>query len=285
MQSKFIALLGGAALSLGLVTAASAADMRVKAAPMPAPVPVFSWTGFYIGANVGGAWGESRTDSSLVNTGGGQQYIPSVVADINAQRFQTVTASGFTGGGQAGYNWQAQNFVFGVEADINAFNLSGTTTTSAFFTGFPGGAGSTPPTYTNSFSTTWLATIRGRAGFAVDRAFFYGTAGAAFTDLSYRHTFAEGVFPGSSLGVQASTASATKTGWVVGAGLEYAMTGNWTVKAEYLYLDFGSISSTAPVVFPGGPGTSVFSHTADLTAQIGRVGLNYKWGGPVVARY
>jgi outer membrane immunogenic protein len=119
-----------AVAGIGISTTATAADMRVKA-PIAPPVVVYNWTGFYVGGNVGGAWGESRTDSPIANVGGGFEYIASVIADINAQRFQTVTGSGFTGGLQAGYNWQAKNFVFGVEADINAFNLSGTTTTSA----------------------------------------------------------------------------------------------------------------------------------------------------------
>ena len=271
---------------LASVATASAADLAARPAYTKAPVApvaaVYNWGGFYVGANLGGASDRSHTDSPLANSGAGNQYITSVVTDINAQRYQTVTASGFIGGVQAGYNWQAGNFVFGLEGDINSFRLHGTTVTSAYFTGFPGPG--TAPTYTNAVSTTWLATIRGRAGFAVDRAFFYGTGGAAITDLSYQHSFVEGTFAGSSSGVENSSASATKVGWTAGAGLEYALpgSGNWTLKAEYLYLNFGSVSSTAPVTGVAG---SVFSHTADLTAQIGRVGINYKFGGPVVAKY
>jgi outer membrane immunogenic protein len=96
----------------------------------------------------------------------------------------------------------------------------------------------------------------------------------------------EGVFGGSSSGTETSTASSTKVGYAVGAGFEYAWSRNWSVKAEYLYLNFQNVNSTAPVVFP--PATvsgSVFTHSADLTANIVRVGVNYHFGAPVVAKY
>ena len=175
-------------ISIGSFGNAMAADMAVKAPPPPLVEPGFNWTGFYVGLNVGGDWGRSRTNSPIANTPGcAPCYIPSVIADINAQQFQTINGSGFTGGAQAGYNYQVNRLVLGVEADINAF--SGTTTTSAFFTGFPGGAGSIPPTYTNSVSTNWLFTGRGRVGFTANNWLFYGTGGVAVTDLSYKHTF------------------------------------------------------------------------------------------------
>jgi outer membrane immunogenic protein len=272
------------AMLLGGIGSAYAADMAVKAPPIAAPV--FSWTGFYVGLNAGGDWGSSRTDSPITNTICPVCYVPSVIADINAQRFRTIDGSGFTGGAQAGYNYQVNRFVFGVEADIDAFRVAGSSTSSAFFTGFPGVAGSIPPTYTNSVSTNWLFTGRGRLGFAANNWLFYGTGGVAVTDLSYRHTFAEGVFPGTSSGVETSTASATKVGYAVGGGFEYAWSRNWSVKAEYLYLNFQSVNSRAAVVFPAGlVSGSVFTHSADLTANIVRVGANYHFGAPVVAKY
>lgn len=241
----------------------------------PAVAQPINWFGWYFGGNIGGAWGSSNTDSPLTNIGGGQQYIPSVVADINAQRFQTLNLTSPIFGVQAGFNTPPSPWFVGFEVDFNSLHLSGTSVVSAFFTGFPG-PGGTPPTYTNSVSTNWLFTARLRAGIASGNWLFYGTIGPAVTDLSYTHTFVEGIFPGSSSGTQVSTASANKLGYVVGAGLEYAWPGtHWSVKAEYLHIDFGSVTSTAPVVFPGGPGTSIFTHTANLKVNIARVGLNF----------
>jgi outer membrane immunogenic protein len=274
------------AATAALSSSAFAADMAVKAPPPPLVEPGFNWTGFYIGVNAGGDWGRSNTDSPIANGICPTCYIPSVIADINAQRFQTINGSGFTGGAQAGYNYQVNRFVLGVEADINAFRVAGATTTSAFFTAFPGGAGSIPPTYTNSVSTNWLFTGRGRVGFAANNWLFYGTGGVAVTDLSYRHTYAEGVFGGASSATETSSASATKVGYAVGAGFEYAWSRAWSVKAEYLYLNFPGANSTAPVIFPPATvGGSAFTHSADLTANIVRVGLNYHFGAPVVAKY
>lgn len=262
----------------GSAITASAADIPArpvyKAAPPPAAV-VFDWTGFYVGVNAGGAWGRSNTASPLANSGCGQCYIPSVVTDINAQSLRTLNATAFTGGVQAGYNVQVGNWVLGVEADVNSFRLTASSIVTAAFTFFPGPGAL--PTYTDTIATNWLVTARGRTGFAFGNTFVYATGGVAFTDLKYTHTFVEGTFPGTSLGVESSTASAKKLGYVVGGGFEYAWSRNWSFKAEYLYLNFGSVSSTASVIFPGGPGGSFFTHTANLTANIARVGINYRF--------
>jgi outer membrane immunogenic protein len=273
MRRLALALVASAALT----QLASAADLPAKAyTKAPVMVAAYSWTGWYVGLNAGGAWGRSNTDSPL-----GLPcticYIPSVVVDINAQSSQRVNSSGFTGGLQLGYNVQANNIVFGVEADINAFSLRGTTTTSAAFTGFPVPAGGTPPTYTNDIRTNWLFTARGRLGFLVsNNLLLYGTGGVAATNLKYTHTYVEGVFPGSSLGSETSTASGTKWGGVIGAGLEYALGNQWSVKAEYLYLNFGSVNSTAQVVFGGVANGNTFTHSGNLNASVARLGLNMK---------
>src|SRR6202023_1958732 len=126
------------------------------------------WTGSYFGGNVGYAWGRIDTDSPIANTGCGQCYIPGVVADINNQRFRSFRPTAFTGGVQAGANYQFNSLVLGAEADINSFHLTGSSTVSAAFTGFPVGPGGVAPTYTDSVSTNWLFTLRTRTGFAAD---------------------------------------------------------------------------------------------------------------------
>jgi outer membrane immunogenic protein len=281
MKKFLIAAAGLVAFAAPALAADMAPAPYTKAPPMVAPV--YSWTGFYIGGNAGGDWGRSDTYSPIAIVGTGAAYLPSVLADINNHAGQNVNGSGFTGGAQAGYNWQVNRLVLGVEADINAFRVSASNTTSAYFTGFPGPG--IAPTYTNSMSTNWLFTGRGRLGFAANNWLFYGTGGVAVTDLSYQHTFVEGTFAGTSLGTEASTVSTNKVGYTVGGGFEYGWTPNWSVKAEYLYLNFGNVSSTGTVIFPTGPSGNVFSHSANLTANIVRVGLNYRFGGPVVAKY
>lgn len=284
-------LIAGAALAALMGTPALAADMPVKAPVYKAPPPaVYSWTGFYLGVDGGGEWGRSNTNSPIANSGPCPTcYIASVITDINNQAVQRVNSSGGNFGVEAGYNFKINpSAVAGVEVDFGAFNLRGSNTTSAPFTGFPVPAGGVAPSYTNSISTNWLLTARGRLGFLpTPNLLVYGTGGVAFTDLHYSHTFVEGVFPGTSSGTEAASVKTDKAGYAVGAGFEYAMPANWSVKAEYLYLGFGSIATApTPVIFPGPVvGGSVFSHSADLSVNVFRVGVNYHFGGPVVARY
>lgn len=270
-------LVAGAALAALIGTPAFAADMPLKGAQPPA-APVWNWTGFYAGGNVGGAWGRSDTQSPLANTVCPICYGTSVVTDINNQASQRVNTSSFTGGVQAGYNAQFANLVAGVEADYSALNLKGTTTTGAAFTGFPVPPGGVPPTYTNSIPTNWLFTARGRLGFtSVNNLLLYGTGGVAVTNFKYSHTFAEGVFPASSSGAEAATVTSNRAGYAVGGGLEFAVSANWSVKAEYIYMNFGTVNTgPAAVIFPGPiVAGSVFNHSANLAVNVARVGIDY----------
>jgi outer membrane immunogenic protein len=245
----------------------------------PAACCAFSWTGFYVGVNAGGAWGDGESNSPLRNLGGGQEYIPSVVADINAQAHRSFDPSAFTGGVGLGYNIQHGSLVFGVVADFNSIRLKESKTVVANFTGF-----GPPVTYSDQVAANWLITTRAKLGIAAGQLLFYGTGGAAFTDLKYRHQFIEGAFAGTSNGTESAKLSETKTGWTVGGGVDYALSRNWTIGAEYLFADFGKVSSVGNrVIFPGGPGTSVFDHSAELTTNIVRANLTYKFGGDCCA--
>src|SRR5580698_9964917 len=121
-------ILMGCVAAGALSCSANAADLPVKAGPMP-PIEVYNWTGFYVGGNVGGDWGRSDTFSPIANSGVGRKYVGSPIADINNQAVQSVRGSGFTGGAQAGYNYQVNHLVLGVEADIDAFRVAGTNAT------------------------------------------------------------------------------------------------------------------------------------------------------------
>jgi outer membrane immunogenic protein len=205
--------------ALALASAAKAADLR----PVPrAPVysSLYSWSGFYLGFNGGGAFGSSSWDS----TGG-------------------FDVSGGLLGLTAGYNWQAGTFVFGLEGDVDWTNIKGTT----FAFCAPG----------CETSNSWLATVRGRVGYTIDRFLPYVTGGFALGDIR-AHT------PGFA------GKDETNVGWTVGAGLEVALFGTWTAKGEYLFVDLGDINCGLAC------GALANDH-ASFSTHIVRGGLNYRF--------
>ena len=227
------------------------------------PPPPSNWAGFYLGGNFGGGIGRDHTAFTFTAVGTSTQLF-------------NLSQDGFNGGAQAGYNWQSGAFVYGVEADINYTDAksSGSITRATI----PGlGLGST---ILESSRSEWLMTFRPRVGVTSGNALFYVTGGLAVADYS----FTQGaVIPNCACGVT-GTVSKTKAGWTVGAGIEYAVTPAWSVKGEYLYVDLGSESFNTNLAAGGFP-LATFSHDVKLTESIGRFGLNYKWGSPVVARY
>jgi len=253
---------GIAAIATLIGTSAWAADLPVKA-PLPAsaPAPAYNWTGFYLGGNAGGAWGNFDPSNFMPFVGGAGGII---LADVNiynsAVASQSMKPSGFTGGFQAGYNWQVNNVVLGLEGDIDSFNLKGSATTSGTL------AGPLPFTATSSASTTWLATARGRLGLTADNWLFYGTGGAAFTTLKGNFGFTDAIGDFESAAVSNSL-----TGYAVGGGVEAGLWQQWSIRAEYLYVDFSRISTTGFV-----NGTQPVNHSIDLKANIVRIGLNYR---------
>jgi outer membrane immunogenic protein len=235
--------------------------MAVKALPPPVVAP-FTWTGFYIGANAGGAW--SRTDvTTILNP----LLIPPNDAAIAAADSPRLTGSGFTGGAQAGFNYQMGFAVWGLEADINDFRTSGSKTVNSIY---PLGGG--PLTASNSFSTSWLATVRPRLGvIAFDRGLIYATGGLAVTHFQYNTVFTD-----TGGDFEAASISTTRAGWTVGGGLEYALRGNWSAKIEYLHLDFGKLSTSGLDL-----GVETLAHSVSLTSDLVRAGLNYQF--PIAA--
>jgi outer membrane immunogenic protein len=239
-------LLAGVSLgALALAGGAQAADLApspvYSKAPVAVPAPIWSWTGFYVGATLGGA--AERTN----------------IANPTGNVFPAGTSfnsdpSGVIGGLEAGYNWQLNNLVLGIEGDISAAALGRTVVPPPAF--FPG------DTYTGNMSA--LGTVRGRIGLAFDRVLVYGTGGVAFASLKDQYASQQFVF--------VDTASSSATGWVAGGGVEFAAWQNWTVKAEYLHVDFGSRSVTAM-----GLAGIAYSFAFKDSADIGRVGINYKF--------
>jgi outer membrane immunogenic protein len=280
-------LLRGAALPALLAGPAIAADMPVKAPPAPPPA-AYSWTGFYAGLNAGGTWARSHADTA-VNCNVPDSFPPAYFcsssfgaangAAVSAAGSGTITASGFTGGIQAGYNWQGPNLIYGLETDFDAFHLRG----SRQGTGtYPVGIAIVPAgrsfAINSSFNTDWLYTLRGRIGVPVSSNLMaYATGGLALTRLGVSNSFSDNVGPPNGTG--SANGSETKAGWVVGGGLEYALLNNWSIKAEYLYMDFGKVTATGTIINPTtSPGYAQgISTSSDLTAQVARVGVNYKF--------
>jgi outer membrane immunogenic protein len=220
-----------------LTGSAFAADLpSTKSAPVfVAPVSVYNWTGFYLGADVGGIWGQGKFQNTNNVT-------------------RTTSPSSVIGGGYAGYNYQINQFVLGVQGEIDGTGVSGTNATTGL-----------------GLKETYLASIDGRLGYAIDRVLFYAIGGVAFTDTKF------------ALGTTSYNGSST--GYDVGGGVEYAFLPNWTVRAEYRYYDFGK-TNYAPAnlnvaVIPG--------FSLAKSDNVFRVGLDYKFGAPepvaVAAKY
>jgi outer membrane immunogenic protein len=297
MKKLAIAVVTGSALLTGIVTA-SAADMAYKAAPVPMAPAVFSWTGFYIGANVGGAWTPSSGGSDF-----GPLFppfivlppavaIPTVIPGQLASLVGDGRRSGVIGGGQIGYNWQVNQFVLGVEADAVGSGLKGSTASASRTIGAPIFAVPVTQTVTVDFGhVEWMASFRGRAGFAVNQALFYVTGGGAVAEFGgSRTTLVNGPgisIPAAGTYVATNGGSSTRWGWTVGGGIEWAFNQNWSVAGEYRYTDFGNRGSNfdipsglaaAPIFFTG-------TASSRLTVEQATFRLNYRFGGPIVARY
>ncbi len=294
-SKHLIVSLASLALTAG---SAAAADMPLKA-PIytPPPPPPWTWTGFYVGGNVGYSFGNTSTafgftgliDGFAVGTSSG-----STSSKLN----------GWLGGAQAGYNWQIDRWVFGLEGDIQATGEND----DPRFCSIPG----CPPLSVIGTSTTqlpWFATWRGRLGVTSNPAsgswpvMLYATGGLAIGEVDAKYT---GGLVGLPIG--ADSIDATRAGWTVGGGAEARLgQSNWTMKLEYLYMDFGDVSaSPSATTFLGGNGgnggnvrnnnlliapaaflinrpvsfTVATNATTHVTDQLVRLGFNYKFPPP-----
>jgi outer membrane immunogenic protein len=286
-------------------TPAFAADMAVKAPPPP-PAPVYSWTGWYVGGNVGYSWGNANTDL----TGNGNvtnSTSPSGILftrDFNFGGSNSTQLNGVIGGGQIGYNYQfSPNGVLGLEADVQGSGERGSSQFSVPFSVTPCFAALSP---TNCFSNLppvngvtvtsyqakidWFGTVRGRLGMLVgDQLLIYATGGLAYGEVGVSgNEDTSAVFSGTSFTPSTTGFSASKTnvGYTIGGGMEgrlaYWLPPNWTWKLEYLYLDLGSLDTANsfallhavnvnPTLNPTG---TINTHTHFMD-NIVRVGLNY----------
>lgn len=259
MKKKlFMAALAALAATPGL-----AADMLVKKAPPPPRAPAWSWTGFYVGANLGGGWAKTDWFEDVSGSGGGG---PPGFQDAS------VSASSVLGGGQIGFDWQSGWAVFGIQADADAAGIRGSVSC------FPQVV-NTPQSCSIKIDT--LGTVTARFGAAFDKTHYYILGGFAWEHERLNN-------PGMFAGVPFNPEfSGTRAGATVGAGLETILAGNWSVFVQYNYIGFGRralvLTETIPAAAVLGPPT--FTEIIREDIHVIKAGINYhfNWGGPVAA--
>ncbi|MFH1345682.1 MAG: outer membrane beta-barrel protein [Pseudomonadota bacterium] len=276
---KVIATAAFAAMAASSV--ASAADMAPRYTKAPPPiVEVWTWDKFYVGVNGGYSWGRSDTSGTFYNNLNGLQISPTESGTFNLD--------GWLFGGQVGKNWQFGNWVAGVELDGQWTDEKGgrgfTCATAIACNNVTFGPGlGVAPTASFNQHIEWFVTLRPRIGMLVTpSALLYVTGGLAIAGIN-----TDGVLSGVTA-LSAPTSAAwshdeTKFGWVIGAGLEARLGGNWTGKIEGLYMDYGNVSGSATLLTNSPP--LRFDYNSDITDVVLRAGVNYHFGGPVVAKY
>ncbi len=236
MRRIFIATLSLIALG----SAAAAADL--PPAPQLPPLEAQpTWTGFYAGLNVGGAFGSSRNAFTIAGFG-----LPTFNTPLQ----------GVVGGGEAGYNWQTGPWVLGLEANFDGSGLRGSRTAPCL----PSLCGAFGASYAQSLP--WLGTLRPRVGYALGNWLLYATGGGALGQVDTNATAAVGSF------VATDNRSQTRGGWTLGGGVEVELMAGWSAKIEYLYVDLGGRTTTYLLNPP-------ISNVSRFTANVITAGVNY----------
>ena len=266
------------------VGAASAADLPLKAPPPVAPI--FNWTGFYIGGNIGGETGHYNDPFAVGGTTAFGFTAPPVIIPLASNN------GSVTGGGQIGYRWQqpGSQWVGGIEADFNWVDLKNTQTLTA--AQLPPANATFVPGDSSSAKTNFQSSIRGSLGLTWDRLLWYVTAGVAVANTQASSNFIQTTAGGITFPASSGSQTKTLVGGTIGTGVAYALNRNWDIGGEYRFTsyagsDFG-LGSVAAV--SGGPGlfASVPASThLNLTTNEVRLRLNYRfdWAAPVVASY
>ena len=280
--------------TIAMAGSAVAADMTMPLKAPPAPLPAWSWTGFYAGGNVGYGWASDpttltdTTTTSLTRVDDADTptpvFIPLGSTSASVAGSGNIDPNGWLAGLQAGYNWQSNSIVYGLEGDIQISGQRGSITICDTV-GCPIGSGSAA----DSLKMPWFGTLRARLGFTPSpRWLVYGTGGLAVAEI--KDSVAEGPVGGGA-GTAWST-DMTRAGFAVGGGVEAAITDHWSIKVEYLYMGFGTVSGggtgaavttttgTCPFCAPPRIVEQLTTQTASATStriddNVVRVGLNY----------
>jgi outer membrane immunogenic protein len=252
-----------AALLPFFATSSFAADMAVKAPPPPAPATP-SWTGFYVGGNVGYGWsGATGNGITSIFDPGGVGFVG--YNAVGGLQFPSVSPSGAIGGVQAGYNLQIAHWVWGLVTD---FQFSNMTANGSF--NIPAIGIFVPEVHTSSARIDWLETVRGRVGYAWNNWQPYLSGGLAYGKVSGSMT----EFVPSSGFFLSGTNNTTKVGWTIGGGVDYALSRYWTAGVDYLYFDVGSdtVTEVAQNFAPAS-----ISMNQRFTGQLLRAVLDYRF--------
>jgi len=262
MRGKITKVLCASVLTsslLGISAVANAAEMPVKAPPAaqpPAPPP-FSWTGFYIGGNLGAGWSDRTVNDTL--------YGLDFMNEGNDVRF--------IGGGQVGVNYQINNVVFGVEADFDWAANNNNDNNGVVIAG---------DTFRVNANNTFITTVAGRIGYAWDRVLLYGKGGGGW--ISNNGLTVTNVTTGASFTTGNSN---TDSGWLAGGGIEWAFTDNWSARIEYDFLGLNDRTLTVPLGVPVIGGDVFTLHDRDI--QMVTFGVNYRlnwfFNNAVATRY
>jgi outer membrane immunogenic protein len=252
----------GAVLTCLVAGTAVAADMPMKAAPYNHRAAACAqFGGFYLGAQAGGVnYSNSFNDLDQF----GHNEIDSDLGNNVSQ-----TGRGGLAGVQTGYNWQSGCTVFGIETDW-AWTSAKASSTFSDGQGFP-------PETTDHITPTsklrWFGTLRTRTGVVVDNLLLYVTGGLAYANIRRDALFFEDNDPP---GPETFSTSRTRFGWTAGAGTEWAINANWSLKSEFLYMQFGKDEKTfTSQIISGG---QQFRLKNEDSAWVGRIGLNYRFG-------
>jgi outer membrane immunogenic protein len=292
--------------AMALTGAALAADLPSRAPPpvyLPPP-PIFTWTGLYVGLNAGGTWSNNNTVNTATADVFGNPALGGPAFGVASAALATASVpakiDGFIGGGQIGYNFQfANSWVVGLEADIQGIAASNGSTLvfrQAFVPTFP--LNPIDQNLSSRRRLDYIGTVRGRLGFTITPTFLvYGTGGLAYGQTKSSTSItqiveSDPILPNhySSFG----SFSNTRVGWTAGGGVEWLFAPNWSVKAEYLYYDLGSVTYGLSPLQNFNSGGTLFTSGAPVsrtrfTGNIARAGLNYHfnlWGpAPIVAKY
>jgi outer membrane immunogenic protein len=270
------------------ITGASAADMAVKAPRYAPPAAAGSWTGFYVGASLG--WKEASADWSTVAFQNPLAPPGFFTVDGSSPANYRLLAGRL--GGFLGYDLQLDpHFVVGVEFDA-AYSAKAETTAGipgCAIGCLPGAPG--PGVDTSTVKMKWDSSARARVGYlASPNLLIYGTGGIAWQSVqgsaTCQNSVVDPVCPGLAGSPFATVTNTTvRTGWTVGGGIDARLSGNWVLRGEYRYSDFGTWNNSYALGAGGPPSATTVATQLKINTQIGMVGIGYKFGGPLVARY
>jgi outer membrane immunogenic protein len=260
MHTRFLL---GAAVSVAAVSVASIASAQ------PTSSSDEIWTGPYIGANIGGSWGNSSPRLSVGPGNGGVVIPPGDVNEVLGTPVITNSSSaGVAVGGELGYNYQMGHFVLGIETDGGSWDLRQTRNHT-----FQSTQLINPPvffTLSQSVKTDWQWTLRPRFGYAWGPWLAYITGGLGVTDARVSAAYSDNRIPAN---VASFTFSSTRTGGVIGVGGDWMFAPGWSGKLEWLYSDYGRASETIPV----GNGFANLTSSAAIRTNTVRTGIDYKF--------